>query len=61
MALSTNQAALDAQLMGQLMEGKMHAAEWKDRVIAFAKVKAVRSELWGAYYMSGILTFTFGC
>ncbi|ESZ93046.1 hypothetical protein SBOR_6567 [Sclerotinia borealis F-4128] len=58
-ASSTNQAALDAQLLGQFMEGDIDAAEWEAKVLAFANLTAVRSELWGAYYMSGIPTLVF--
>ncbi|APA07764.1 hypothetical protein SS1G_00649 [Sclerotinia sclerotiorum 1980 UF-70] len=58
-ASSTNQAALDAQLLEQLMKGEITAAEWEDRVLAFANFTAVRSELWGAYYVFGVSTLVF--
>ncbi|KAF7864544.1 hypothetical protein EAF04_006676 [Stromatinia cepivora] len=58
-ASSTNQAALDAQLLEQLLKGEITAAEWEAKVLAFANFTAVRSELWGAYYMSGVPTLIF--
>lgn len=58
-ASSTNQAALDAQLLEQFLKGEITAKEWETKVLDFANLTAVRSELWGAYYMSGVLTITF--
>ncbi|KAF7957880.1 hypothetical protein EAE96_003447 [Botrytis aclada] len=58
-ASSTNQAALNAQLLEQLMKGEINLAEWEAKVLAFANFTAVRSELWGAYYMSGVATLIF--
>jgi 2-polyprenyl-6-methoxyphenol hydroxylase-like FAD-dependent oxidoreductase len=59
-APSTNQAALNALLLERLMKGEIDAAEWEAQACAFAEFTTVRSQLWSAYYMSGVLTLTFG-
>ncbi|CAG8952811.1 hypothetical protein HYFRA_00007524 [Hymenoscyphus fraxineus] len=58
-ASSTNQAALDASLVGQLMNGEIDISKWEESVLAFANFAVLRSQLWGAYYLSGILSVTF--
>ncbi|TGO26850.1 hypothetical protein BPAE_0052g00410 [Botrytis paeoniae] len=58
-ASSTNQAALDAQLLERLMRGEISAEEWEAKVLAFANFTKVRSELWGAYYVFGVATPIF--
>ncbi|KAF7904513.1 hypothetical protein EAF00_001847 [Botryotinia globosa] len=58
-ASSTNQAALNAQLLERLMKGDISAEEWEAKVLAFASFTKVRSELWGAYYVFGVATPIF--
>lgn len=58
-ASSTNQAALNAQLLEQLMKGEISPEEWEAKVLAFASFTKVRSELWGAYYVFGVATPIF--
>ena len=36
-AASTNQAALDARLLGEVLQGKMEKSQWKDETFAYAK------------------------
>ncbi|PQE11536.1 Monooxygenase FAD-binding protein [Rutstroemia sp. NJR-2017a BVV2] len=58
-ASSTNQGALNALLPERLMKGEIDAARWEAQARAFAEFTTVRSQLWGAYYISGVLTLTF--
>lgn len=53
-ASSTNQAALDAQLLVKVMTGQMTLAAWEHHVLRYARITLLRSRVWGAYYQSGI-------
>ncbi|PQE31907.1 hypothetical protein CJF32_00008825 [Rutstroemia sp. NJR-2017a WRK4] len=58
-ASSTNQAALSALLLERLLKGEIDAAKWEAQTRAFAEFTTVRSQLWGAYYISGVPTLKF--
>ena len=56
-ALSTNQAALNALLLGKVMKGDMALSEWERAVLRYANVSAGRSRAIGTYFQSGWGTF----
>jgi 2-polyprenyl-6-methoxyphenol hydroxylase-like FAD-dependent oxidoreductase len=58
-ASSTHQASIDAALLERLMKGEITTQQWEEKVLAFARATTARSNLWGAYYMSGLPTLTF--
>ena len=56
-ALSTNQAALNALLLGKVMKGDMALGEWERAVLKYANVSAGRSRAIGTYFQGGWGTF----
>ena len=56
-ALSTNQAALDALLLGKVMKGEMALKDWEQAVLKYANASAARSRAIGTYFQDGWGTF----
>ena len=54
-AASTNQAALDARLLGEVLKGKMEKAQWKDETFAYAKQVQQQSVDMGNQSQSGFV------
>ena len=56
-ACSTNQAALNALLVEQLLVGEISLASWKRQVLDYAHVTRLRSVTWGCWYQVGYLSY----
>ena len=56
-ACSTNQAALDAILVEQLLKGEIDLASWQSQVLDYAHATRLRSITWGCWYQVGYLAF----
>lgn len=56
-ACSTNQAALDAMLVGQLLRKEIDLASWESQVLDYAKATRWRSITWACWYQVGYLAF----
>ena len=56
-ACSTNQAALNALLLGKLLKKEITLAQWESRVMGYAHVTRLRSISWGCWYQVGYLSF----
>ena len=56
-ACSTNQAALDAILVGKLVNGEMQLSSWETRVMEYAHLTRLRSITWGSWYQFGYVSF----
>lgn len=56
-ALSTNQAAFDALLLGKVVKGEMALKAWERAVLKYANVSAARSTAIGTYFQDGWGTF----
>lgn len=56
-ACSTNQAALDALLIGKMLSGGISLAEWESQVADYAHLTRLQSITWGSWYQFGYLAF----
>ncbi|KAL8752707.1 MAG: hypothetical protein Q9184_005653 [Pyrenodesmia sp. 2 TL-2023] len=56
-ACSTNQAALNALLVEQLLAGDVSLASWERQVLDYAHATRLRSVTWGCWYQVGYLSF----
>ena len=56
-ACSTNQAALNALLLEQLLKEEISLASWESQVLNYAHATRLRSITWGCWYQVGYLSF----
>ncbi|KAL8819681.1 MAG: hypothetical protein Q9191_007681 [Dirinaria sp. TL-2023a] len=56
-ACSTNQAALNAILTEQLMNGEIDLVSWESQVLDYAHTTRLRCITWGCWYQVGYLAF----
>ena len=56
-ACSTNQAALDALLLEELLKDKISLSQWEAQVMDYAHLTRLRSITWGDWYLVGYLAF----
>ena len=57
LACSTNQAALNALLVAQLLNGEIDLALWESEVLDYAHATRLRSISWGCWYQVGYLAY----
>lgn len=56
-ACSTNQAALDATLLEQLLKKEIDINSWEIQVLDYAYATQLRSQTWGCWYQVGYYAF----
>ncbi|KAL8709874.1 MAG: hypothetical protein Q9220_005490 [cf. Caloplaca sp. 1 TL-2023] len=56
-ACSTNQAALNALLVEQLLKGEIDLSTWETQVVNYAHATRLRSITWGCWYQVGYFAF----